>query len=232
APPRDFIEALGSGIEKEGPPCTEKQRALLIGLMSSCRPDRGFELLKASGFLEKFWPEIARLDRVDHSKEFHPEGNAWKHTLQTFEYRKRNSSGEFDLRLSLSLLLHDIGKPLAEGSGSRRFDGHAELGAMAAQRFLERLEFDSGITGDVFYLVRNHMLPAALARLSLTKTGEVMDSPLFPSLMELYRCDESSSFKGLDGFYQNSAAYQTYLRNMRNPYRSASGKILGHSRRH
>jgi poly(A) polymerase len=45
--------------------------------------------------------------------------------------------------------------------------------------------------------------------------------------MELYRCDESSSFKGLDGYYESSAAYQSYLRNRRNPYRSADGKKIG-----
>jgi poly(A) polymerase len=45
--------------------------------------------------------------------------------------------------------------------------------------------------------------------------------------MELYRCDESSSFKGLDGYYESSAAYQDYLRHRRSPYRSADGKKLG-----
>jgi poly(A) polymerase len=53
-----------------------------------------------------------------------------------------------------------------------------------------------------------------------------MASPLFPVLLELYRCDESSSFKGLDGYYESSAVYQSYLRNRRNPYRSADGKKL------
>jgi poly(A) polymerase len=71
------------------------------------------------------------------------------------------------------------------------------------------------------------MLPAALKRLPLARTQEIMASPLFPSLMELYRCDESSSFKGLDGFYENSATYQTYLKNLRNPYRSPDGKKIG-----
>ena len=225
-PPPGFIEALGPGIENESPPVSETQQVLLMGLMASPRPDRGLELLKASGFVEKFWPEIARLDGVDHSKEFHPEGNAWKHTLQTFSYRKQTAAGGYDLRLSLALLLHDIGKPLSEGSGNRRFDGHAELGARAAARFLKRLNFDPGLTDDVFYLVKNHMLPAALARLSPLKTGEIMNSHLFPVLMELYRCDESSSFKGLENYYENSAAYQTYLRNIKNPFRSADGKKL------
>jgi poly(A) polymerase len=227
-PPDAFIDELGSSAE--APSGAEIQRALLTGLMVSSAPERGLRLLNAAGFLKKFWPEIARLDTVDHSKEFHPEGNAWQHTLETFCHRKPNAAGEYDLRLSLALLLHDIGKPLAEGSGRRRFDGHAELGANAASRFLERLGFDAALYGDIFYLVKNHMLPAALARLSLAKTEDVMNSPLFPSLMELYRCDESSSFKGLDRYYENSAAYQAYLRNTKNPYRAANGKILGHGR--
>ncbi|MDR2133836.1 MAG: HD domain-containing protein [Treponema sp.] len=207
-------------------PLLEEQRILLAGLLVSPRPDLGLELLKSGGFLEEFWPELALLDDVDHSKEFHPEGNVWRHTLETFRYRK-TAGGGHDLRLSLGLLLHDSGKPLAESVSSRRFDGHAELGERQARRFLERLGFNAGLTGDVCYLVRNHMLPAALPRLPLIRTGDIMASPLFPVLLELYRCDESSSFKGLDGYYESSAVYQSYLRYRRNPYRSDDGKKLG-----
>ncbi|MCL2380118.1 MAG: HD domain-containing protein [Treponema sp.] len=208
-------------------PAPELQRAFLSCLLASARPDKGFEFLKRSGLLAGLWPELACLDDVDHSKEFHPEGNVWNHTLETFRYRKASGGGTFDLRLSLGLLLHDAGKPISASSAGHRFDGHAELGARAAARFLERLEFEPSLIRDVFYLVKNHMLPAALKRLPLTKTAEIMASPLFPTLMELYRCDESSSFKGLDSYYENSAAYQTYLKNVKNPYRYADGKKVG-----
>ncbi|MDR0597794.1 MAG: HD domain-containing protein, partial [Treponema sp.] len=159
----------------------------------------------------------------------HPEGNVWTHTLETFRYRKPigHNRGAYDFRLSLGLLLHDVGKPLSASSGSNRFNGHAELGARAANKFLERLGYDAPLIADIHYLVRNHMLPAALPRLPLAKTREIMESPLFPALLELYRCDESSSFKGPDGYYESSAAYQTYLRNRRNPYRLADGKKIG-----
>jgi poly(A) polymerase len=59
-----------------------------------------------------------------------------------------------------------------------------------------------------------------------------MSSLLFPALLELYRCDESSSFKGLDGYYQSSAVYQSYLKYRRSPYRSADGKKLKRERPH
>ena len=80
------------------------------------------------------------MDEVDHSKEFHPEGNAWRHTLETFRYRKYP-----ELALSLSLLLHDSGKPLSEASNGRRFDRHAELGARCARDFLSRLGIPSPV---------------------------------------------------------------------------------------
>jgi poly(A) polymerase len=213
---------------RDGPaPGREEQRLLLTGLLTAPNPGAGLELLKRGGFIDEFWPELAVLDDVDHSKEFHPEGNGWKHTLETFRYRKNPARKTvYDLRLSLGLLLHDAGKAEAESSGSRRFDGHAELGERQARRFLERLGFAPALITDVCYLVRNHMLPAALPRLPLIRTGEIMASPLFPTLLELYRCDESSSFKGLDGYYESSAAYQSYLRYRRNPYRSADGKKL------
>jgi poly(A) polymerase len=234
------LAAFLRDLRVEQSPLVEGQRVLLTSLLVSERPALGLSLLKATGFVEEFWPELARLDKVDHSKEFHPEGNVWNHTLETFRYRKaapwdgggelpcrRTKSPAYDLRLSLGLLLHDVGKPLAVASGSRRFDGHAELGAREARRFLERLQFDPSLIEDVSYLVKNHMLPAALSRLPLGRTREVMGSPLFSTLMELYRCDESSSFKGMDGYYKNSAVYQTYLRHQHNPYRSVDGKILG-----
>jgi poly(A) polymerase len=217
--------AAGFGSPAGTPPGAEEQRLLLTGLLDAANPAPGFELLKTGGLIAAFWPELAVLDDVDHSKEFHPEGNVWKHTMEALRYRKPSGAG-FDLRLSLGLLLHDAGKPLSQAAGSRRFDGHAELGERQARRFLERLGFNAPLVNDVCYLVRNHMLPAALPRLPLARTGEIMESSLFPALLELYRCDESSSFKGLDGYYRSSAAYQSYLKNRRNPYRSPDGKLL------
>jgi poly(A) polymerase len=219
----DEIAQCIQRLPRDLPPGPAEQRVLLAGLLTSPSPDLGLELLKKTGFIKEFWPELALLDDVDHSKEFHPEGNVWKHTLETFKYRKKTP----DALLSMGLLLHDAGKPLSESSGSRRFDGHAELGARQARRFLERLGFEEGFISDVCYLVKNHMLPAALPRLPFTRTGEIMASPLFPVLMELYRCDESSSFRGLGSYYESSSTYHAYLKYRRNPYRSADGKKTG-----
>jgi poly(A) polymerase len=208
-PPRDFGLAA--------------QRDLLLLVLTGKTPERALGFLKSIGFIEAYWPEIAALEGVDQAKEFHPEGDVWAHTMETFRYRKAP-----DFRLSLALLLHDTGKPRASASEGRRFDRHAEIGASVASRFLARLGFPRSLGEDVAYLVRYHMLPAALPRLPLERGIEGVDEPLFPLLLELYKCDELSTFKGPEGYYEACAAYRAHLRNSRNPYRNPEALRLAH----
>jgi len=207
APPRDFP--------------LESQRDLLVLILTGKTPERSLDFLRACGFIEAYWPELEALAGVDQAKEFHPEGDVWAHTMETFRHRKLP-----DLRLSLGLLLHDAGKPRASASGGRRFDRHAELGTATARRFLSRLGFPPALCDDVAYLVRYHMLPAALPRLPLERGIEGVDEPLFPLLLELYRCDELSSFKGPEGYYEACAAYRNHVKNVRNPWRNPEAARL------
>jgi poly(A) polymerase len=198
---------------------SEQERVLLSCILLSPYPDKGFNYLKQTGFIEKYWPELYSLDDVDQSKEFHPEGNVWNHTMETFQHRKTPGKKGYDLSLSLGLLLHDTGKPIAASSGSKKFAGHAQLGEKMAYKFLHRLEYPSALIQDVCYLVRNHMMPAAMPRLPEFRFRQTIENPLFPLLMELYRCDESSSFKGLENYYESARYYQMWLRRRRNPWR-------------
>jgi len=163
------------------------QKDLLTALLTARYPEKGLAFLNETGFLEPLWPELAVMTRIPHVKDYHPEGNVWEHTLETLRYRKNP-----DFTLSLGLLLHDIGKADAEAVGERRFDRHSEIGVGAAARFLRRLGFDARLIEDVVFLVRYHMMPAAIARLPEFRTEKVMESPLFPVLLELYRADLSS----------------------------------------
>jgi poly(A) polymerase len=195
------------------------QRDLLSLIVTGRDPCPALEWLAETGFLERYWPEIFALRGVNHAKEFHPEGDAWAHTLETFRYRKLT-----DLRLSLGLLLHDVGKSESHASEGRRFDRHSEIGARVARRFMERLEFPKSLVDDVEFLVLRHMMPAALPRLPMNRVQGDLENPLFPILLELYRCDELSTFRGPDGYYDACAAYRQYLKNVRNPYRSPDGR--------
>ncbi|MBL8966553.1 MAG: HD domain-containing protein [Spirochaetaceae bacterium] len=207
APPRDFPLAA--------------QRDLLELVLTGKTPERAFNFLFKTGFVAAYWPEIADLAGVGQAKEFHPEGDAWEHTMETFRHRKLP-----DLRLSLALLLHDAGKPRAAAAEGRKFDRHAEIGRAVAERFLARLGFPRALAADVGFLVRYHMLPAALPRLPLGRGIDAVDDPRFPLLLELYKCDELSTFRGPDGYYEACAAYRSYLKHSGNPYRGADGKKL------
>ena len=199
----------------------DAQRDLLTLMLTGPSPERGLELLRRAGFVDACWPELAALAGLGQSKEGHPEGDAWAHTLETFRHRKLPALG-----LSLALLLHDAGKPEASQAEGRKFDRHAEIGRVVAERFLLRLGFERSLVSEVCFLVRYHMMPAALPRLPASRTEGVIDDPRFPILLELYKCDELSTFRGPDGYYEACAAYKTWLKNMRNPWRGDDGKKL------
>ena len=114
----------------------EEQKTLLSSILTAKSPWKGLSLLMEEGYLQEHWPELFRLDAVNHNKEYHPEGNVWQHTLETFKYRKTQ-----ELVLSLALFLHDIGKPAAREFEGKPFDGHAEIGADIAGHFLRRLGY-------------------------------------------------------------------------------------------
>ncbi len=195
------------------------QREILLGILAGEHPEKGLHLLSAAGFIAAFWPEIDAMASIPHVKDYHPEGDVWAHTLETFQYRK-----DLDPVLSLGLLLHDVGKPAATATAEKPFDRHAELGAEIAARFLGRLGFSPETVRQVTFLVRYHMMPAALPQLPLYRSERVMGSPLFPALLELYRADLSASYWGPDGYYEACRVYRTFLRNRANPYRRTDGK--------
>lgn len=205
-------ESFGWARGRELPPVSD-QRELLSFLLTSANPAKGLALLEEAGFVAEAWPELAVLSGIPHVKDFHPEGNVWEHTLATFTHRKKP-----DLVLSLALLLHDMGKPDAEGTGEKRFDGHSEIGARLATRFLRRLGFSEQVVSSVEYLVRFHMMPAALASLPPFRTDPVLSSPLFPQLLEVYRADCSSSYMDEETYYEACRFYRGWLRKRENPY--------------
>jgi poly(A) polymerase len=196
-----------------------EQRILLIRVLTGKLSGRALNYLLSSGFISRYWPELAALETASHSKDFHPEGDGWKHTLEALAHRKTT-----DLTLSLGILLHDIGKPRAASRGNKRYDGHAELGAGIARRFLERLEFSPRVIENTVFLVKNHMLPAAFPSLPLYRIRNTLESPLVPQLLELYRCDEASSFRRLQGYYASCETYKSFLKRAASPGPAGPGR--------
>lgn len=199
------------------------QRRLLLSIMAGRRPRKGLELLYYSGFVQSFWPELQKMSGVAHVKDYHPEGDGWEHTLEALQHRKQP-----DPLLSLALLLHDVGKPAAASTPERAFDGHAELGAETAGRFLRRLGFPQQLVQDVGFLVRFHMMPEALEVLPLYRSEPIMASALFPRLLELYRADLAATYGSPEGYYRACRIYRNYRKHKANPFRRSDGRKSGH----
>ncbi len=210
----------GPGPDEPGMP-VYLQRLYLSCILTGKKPAVGLSLLMKSGFIARHWPDLELLDEIDHGKEYHPEGNVWQHTLETFSYRKTN-----DIVLGLSLLLHDIGKSRSVENDGNRFDRHAQIGRDMTARFLANLGFGQPLIKDVGFLVSRHMMPSMIAKLPLFRTEETMSHRLFPLLLEVYRCDISSTFRGPEGYYEACRVYREFLKHRKNPYRTAAGKKI------
>lgn len=199
----------------------DDQRRRLIDMVCGTYAVQGLELLMEAGVIAALLPELQPMNGTSHSKEEHPEGNVWQHSLETLRYRKSK-----DLRVAMTLLLHDSGKPYSQPTRGRVFDKHSELGVKTAASLLRRLGFSQPFIDDVAWLIRNHMLPGALHRLPTYRSEAAMASPLFPLLLEVYRCDLASTFRGPEGYYRACKVYRSFLKNKANPFRTADGKKL------
>lgn len=197
------------------------QRDLLSIILQAPYSSQALNGLLASGFVRQRWPALYALLSVDHAKDCHPEGGGWSHTMAALDQRK-----SYDLTLSLAILFHDTGKPRSSAREGHRFDHHAEIGAALATSFLRSLNFAAPMVDDIFYLIRWHMLPAALPQIPIATVSDIVLDPRFVELLELYRCDEFSTFKGPDAYYAACSAYHAYMRNVRNPYRDEKGRKI------
>ena len=95
---------------------------------------------------------------------------------------------------------------------------------MLAARLLRRLGFGEGLVDDVHWLVSKHMFPGALHLLPTFRIERLMDDDRFPTLLELYRCDLESTYRGPDGYYRACRIYRSFLKHESNPFRDAEGK--------
>lgn len=189
-------------------------RLLLTRVLSGRYAWRGLRALQKIGYLDQVIPELAGMDGTEQSKEHHPEGDVWQHTLETLRYRKTP-----DVVVGLALLFHDVGKPGAQSTKAHRFHRHAERGSYLARTRLGRLGFASQVVEDVAWLVEHHMMPGALDRLPDHRRDPLMASPLFPQLLEVYRCDLLSTYRPPDGYHRACSVYRRYLK------RSGRGKL-------
>ena len=170
----------------------ERIREEFCKTLMTTRAPAGLELLKDSGLLEQFAPELSAMVGVTQN-EFHAYP-VWEHTLIALGNLPQDAS----LTLRLATLCHDIGKPPAKGIGDDgrvHFYGHAETGAEITRKLMTRLKFSNDEIAAVTKLVAQHMrigeykplwTDAAVRRL-IRDLGPQLDD-----LFEIHRVDVSA----------------------------------------
>lgn len=122
---------------------------LLKLLYKSPKPSVGLRLLKESGILQLFIPEL--LEGVDVTQpEFHSD-DVFEHSILTVD--------EAEDSIKLAALFHDIGKPrtISKDEKGTHFYGHDITGAEITKEVMKRLKFPNIEIDRTYKLVRWHM---------------------------------------------------------------------------
>ena len=90
------------------------------GLMES-QPSRMFEVLRASGALQKTLPELDKLWGVPQPPQHHPEIDTGVHVMMVIDYAAKQN---FNLPVRFAALVHDLGKGTTPADILPRHIGH------------------------------------------------------------------------------------------------------------
>lgn len=135
-------------------------------LLKAAKPSIFLRELREMDQLGFWFPEAKALIGVPQPPKYHPEGDAWTHTLQALdEAALLRDRARQPLWFMLASLCHDMGKAVATEcvGGEYRAYRHELLGLPIVSRFLDRLTGETKLKEYVLNMTRLHMVPNAMA---------------------------------------------------------------------
>lgn len=130
-------------------------------------------------------PELRELYGFNQNNPYHIY-DVWEHTLHVIENTDRGN-----LKLRLSALFHDIGKPLVytEENGIGHFFKHSVESSKICEKILKDLRFSNDIIFDVCTVVENHDMTLTLSKKSLRKVLQKISKEQLELLIALKKAD-------------------------------------------
>jgi tRNA nucleotidyltransferase (CCA-adding enzyme) len=181
-------EAIGRSLDVAAGVSAERVRDEIVKIVDSPSPSTGFMLMRDTGLLRVFLPELADGEGIK-------QGELHCYDILTHSLYACDAAPPGDTAVRLAALLHDVGKPRARGTDERghvTFYGHEHLGAEMASAILERLRFPNVTIKRVSHLIDHHMFnyqeewkDSAVRRL-IARVGEEN----IADLMALRRADQ------------------------------------------
>ena len=196
------LEALRTEAPHLGCVSAERIRTeFLRTLCEAIRPGDALRLLRETGLLAAFFPELLRLAGCQQDPRWHPEGDVWEHTCLMLDLLKTPRTPE----LVWAVLLHDIGKPdtlvterAPDGTCRYRTPNHAPAGAAMVPGILKRFKESRAMTEAVTEAVRYHMQFSELPKMRRSTLRQVLGRAHIREELELHRVDCLASHGKLD----------------------------------
>ena len=144
-------------------------------IIQASKPSLGLEFLKACNWV-KYYPALEALIGCEQDRQWHPEGDVWTHTLHCLDAfaKERIHDRWEDLIVGLSVLCHDMGKPLTTiqtEDGRIRSPRHEVEGEKPARNFLGQMTEHKDLIEAVIPLVLTHMRPLNLYNMNASDTA-------------------------------------------------------------
>lgn len=187
-----FACKLGFDIEESTITLMSKSRAELINLsvervfdemrkaISCKKPSVFFQMLKRANILDVHFIELYNLIGVLQPKEYHPEGDAYNHTMLALD---RCAECTENQEVRFATLVHDLGKGLTPKSEYPHHYNHDVNGVKVVSEFCKRLKMpndwaDCGkvsarehMRGGIFYKMTPKKQVDFIERVYKTKLG-------------------------------------------------------------
>lgn len=165
-------------------------------LMQSARPEIYFDILRRAGALEVWFKELAALIGVQQNPKYHPEGDAYVHTMFVLRAAaEMKNAAQKPLHLMFAALVHDLGKAATttqDQNGNSHSCEHEIAGVPLLSAMLSRIGAGKDMLAYCENMCRLHMRTHICFYMNLGEgqTNLLFDESICPhDLVLLAVCD-------------------------------------------
>ena len=146
---------------------TERIVHELSRALAAPQPSLFFEALAHASLLESVFPEIFALKGKTQPPQYHPEGDAYCHTMQIVDVVARKTR---TIEARFAALVHDIGKGKTPEEMLPHHYGHEQRGLLVLDAWNERMTLPKSWLMAARFVIKEHMRAPLLK-----KTGKIAD---------------------------------------------------------
>ena len=161
---RTLMADCAAELEEEP---TERIVHELSRALAAPQPSLFFEALAHASLLESVFPEIFALKGKTQPPEYHPEGDAYCHTMQIVDVVARKTQ---TIEARFAALVHDIGKGQTPEEMLPHHYGHEQRGLLVLDAWNKRMTLPKSWLMAAHFVIKEHMRAPLLK-----KTGKIAD---------------------------------------------------------